>query len=48
MFVYALGRPIEPSDQPTINGIVAKAKSEDYTFRALVKAIVATEAFQSK
>ncbi|MEM7011474.1 MAG: DUF1585 domain-containing protein, partial [Verrucomicrobiota bacterium] len=48
MFVYALGRTVEPSDRATVEDLVDEMKANDETFRSLIKAIVKTEAFRSK
>lgn len=48
MFVYALGRTVEPSDRATVEDLVAEMKANDETFRALIKSIVKSEAFRSK
>ena len=48
MFVYALGRTVEPSDRATVEDLVAEMKANDETFRALIKTIVKSEAFRSK
>ena len=48
LFIYALGRPIEGTDQPAIEEIVAHARANDHTIRSIIKAIAASQAFQSK
>lgn len=48
LLTYALGRTIEPSDLGEIEDIVASVKKENYSMRALIKAIVSSEAFHSK
>jgi hypothetical protein len=45
MLAYALGRPIEYSDRPTIDRLVDALKSNDYRFSSLVKGIVASVPF---
>lgn len=48
MFVFALGRTVEPTDAATIDQLVEATKSGGHSLRALVTAIVRTEAFQTK
>ncbi len=48
MTAYALGRTIEPTDRPTIDQLVSQTASEDYSLHALIRAVVATDDFQSK
>jgi hypothetical protein len=48
MFVYALGRTVEPTDAATIDQLVETTKSGDHSLRTLVMAIVRAEAFQTK
>ena len=48
MLVYGVGRPLEPSDQLTIENVVTATKNSNQTLRAMIKAIVNTEIFQSK
>jgi len=45
---YALGRPIEAADRPTIDGLTAKMAASDHTLRSLMKAIVTSDAFLKK
>jgi cytochrome c553 len=46
MLSYALGRPIEYTDRPTIDRVVAELKATDYRFSVLVKGIVHSVPFQ--
>lgn len=47
LYMYALGRPLDPaSDMPIIRSIVAQAAEDDYRFSALVRAIVESAPFQ--
>ena len=48
MFVYALGRTVEPTDAATIDELVETTKSGGHSLRTLITAIVRTEAFQTK
>jgi hypothetical protein len=45
---YALGRPCGFSDEELVASILEKAKGKGYTPRAIIQAIVASEAFQTK
>jgi len=47
LFVYALGRPLDPvHDMPVIRAIVKEAAKEDYRFSAIVRALVRSVPFQ--
>lgn len=46
LMLYALGRPIEARDMPTVRGIVDDAEQADYGFYALVQGIVASDQFR--
>ena len=48
LFVYALGRTVEPTDAATIDQLVETTKSGGHSLRTLITAIVRTEAFQTK
>lgn len=48
LLLYALGRPIEPSDDGTLNQAVADMKAGDDTFRSLIKSLVTSKAFVTK
>jgi hypothetical protein len=45
---YALGRELGLADQPLVDGAVTAMKRDGTTVRALVKAIVASDAFAAK
>ncbi len=45
---YALGRPCGFSDEELVVSILEKAKGKQYTPRAIIQAIVASQEFQSK
>jgi hypothetical protein len=45
---FALGRPCSFSDEALLEGILESARSEGYTPRALIHALVKSKAFQSK
>ena len=48
LLLYALGRPIEPSDDSTISQAVVDMKAGDDTFRSLIKSLVTSKAFVTK
>ncbi len=45
---YALGRPVGFSDEPLIDDIMQHARSDDYTIRSFVHALVTSKEFQTK
>jgi len=45
LYVYALGRGIEPTDGPYIRRIVDRAEQDGYRFSAIVQGIVTSEPF---
>jgi hypothetical protein len=48
LLAYGLGRPVGAADQELVNGILTDAARDEYRLQALVQAIVATRAFQTK
>jgi hypothetical protein len=48
LFVYATGRTVEPADHATIETLVQSAESGGYRLQPLLKALVRSEAFQTK
>jgi hypothetical protein len=48
LMTYALGRSLTPSDQPTIREIMRTSASDDYSFSAIVQALVASAPFQMR
>ncbi len=48
LLLYALGRPIEPTDDPTINRAVAEMKAGSDSFRSLIQSLVTSKVFISK
>jgi len=48
MLVYALGRPVEPSDRGLIERLAAQMAADDYSLRSLIRGIVTSEAFLTK
>ncbi len=48
LLLYALGRPVGPSDDGTLSQAVAEMAKEGDTFRALIKSLVTSKAFVTK
>ena len=48
MFVYALGRTVEPADRATLERLVQAMKADGHSLRSLIKGVVRTDAFQHK
>jgi hypothetical protein len=48
LLTYALGRGLEPYDQAAVKSIVSRTVAENYKFSSLVRAIVASPAFQMR
>ena len=48
MLVYALGRPVEPSDRGLIDRLSAEMAANDYTLGSLIRGIVTSKAFLTK
>ncbi len=48
MWVYALGRPVEPSDDPMLSQAVEEMKSGKDSLRSLIKSLVNSKAFVTK
>ena len=48
MLTYALGRPLEAKDQPTVRQIVSQTKAGNYRFDDIILAIVHSAPFQKK
>ncbi len=48
LFVYALGRTLEPEDRTTITGILASLAGDPPTFRRLLRGVVTSEPFRTK
>lgn len=48
MLVYALGRPVEPSDDTTLSRAVAAMTDGDDSLRTLIKSLVTSKAFVTK
>jgi len=48
LMTYALGRPIEHSDMPTVRAIVRDSGKQDYRFSAMIVGVVKSPAFSTK
>jgi len=48
LLLYALGRPVEPTDDDTLNRAVADMSASNDSIRSLIKSLVSSEAFVTK
>jgi hypothetical protein len=48
LLTYALGRPVQYFDMPTVRAVVHRAAQNDYRFSSLVLGVVSSDAFQMK
>jgi hypothetical protein len=48
LMIYALGRPLRAQDMPAVRAIVRQSARADYRFEALVKGVVASDAFRMR
>ena len=48
LFLYALGRPVEPKDRGTVDSIVKEMHSAGDTLRGAIQALAKTKTFQTK
>ncbi|MDZ4688860.1 MAG: DUF1592 domain-containing protein [Planctomycetaceae bacterium] len=48
LLVYGTGAPIAFADRPVVDEIAERASADDYGFRSIVQAVVASPVFQSK
>jgi len=48
LFTYALGRPVQYFDMPTVRAVVRRAAQSDYRMSSLVLGVVSSDAFQMK
>jgi hypothetical protein len=48
LMIYALGRPVEHHDMPTVRAILRSAEKADYRFTALVEGIVQSKQFTQR
>ena len=46
--VYALGRPLDITDEETIADIIKQVEAKDYSSRALINAVVTSKPFLEK
>ncbi|RCS54489.1 DUF1592 domain-containing protein [Bremerella cremea] len=48
MLVYALGRPLEPTDRGLLNQLTQQMQQQNYTLSSLIHGIVLSDTFQTK
>jgi hypothetical protein len=48
LLAYAIGRPTEYFDQPTVRAITSAAEVEDYRVNALILGVVKSDLFQMR
>jgi hypothetical protein len=48
LMTYAIGRPVEYFDMPTVRSVVRRAAQNDYRFSSLVLGVVESAPFQMK
>jgi hypothetical protein len=48
LMTYALGRPVEYTDMPTLRAIVRDSGKNDYRFSTMIVGVVKSPAFQMK
>jgi hypothetical protein len=48
LFTYALGRPVQYFDMPTVRSVVHHAAQNNYRFSSLILGVVSSDAFQMK
>jgi hypothetical protein len=48
LLTYALGRPADYADMPTVRGIVRRAEANDNRFSSVLLGIVESDAFQKR
>jgi len=48
MLAYALGRPVGAADQQLVGSILTATAKDDHRLQAMIQAIVATQAFQTR
>jgi len=48
LFTYALGRPVQYFDMPTVRAVVRRASQNDYRFSSLILGVVSSDAFQMR
>jgi hypothetical protein len=48
LLAYAMGRPVEYFDQPTVRAIAKEAEADNYRMRSFILGVVKSDAFQMK
>jgi hypothetical protein len=48
LLAYALGRPVGAADRELVNGILTSTAKEEYRLQAVIQAVVASRAFQTR
>jgi hypothetical protein len=48
LLIYALGRGLEPDDDPAVKQIVKNVAADNYRFSSLILGIVKSEPFQNR
>ena len=48
MLIYALGRGLEPVDQPVVRAVVRGAAAQNYAMQSIVLGIVRSNPFQMR
>jgi hypothetical protein len=48
LLTYALGRPVDYADMPTVRAIVRRANANDHRFSSVLLGIVESDAFQKR
>ena len=48
LFLYALGRPLQPNDRPAIDSMVQQLARNGDTIQTAIHALIQTEAFLTK
>jgi hypothetical protein len=48
LFVYALGRGLEPTDMPAVRAVVREARANGYRFSAIATAITRSVPFRMR
>lgn len=48
LFVYALGRPLEPADRPALGLVVERARAQNWRFGAFLEGVVLSHAFRHR
>jgi hypothetical protein len=48
LLTYALGRPLDYRDMPTVRRIVRQAAADHYRFKSIVLGVVSSDAFRKR